>query len=69
MANRLKLVDETGRVYDRTGVDIKITIQDDGQTIVVLVSPSPDAERQRKKHDKNFADSLVDWFIKQLERP
>lgn len=34
---RVVLVDETGRVYDRTGVYVRAVCQDDGQTLKVFV--------------------------------
>ena len=37
--NRVVLVDETGRVYDRTGVGIELSEQDDGLTLKVFVKP------------------------------
>lgn len=53
MPNRFVLVDETGRVYDRTGLEITIVEQDEGQTLKVFVKPSPDAAQQKEKHELN----------------
>jgi hypothetical protein len=58
--NRIVLVDETGRVYDRTGVSVEISQQDDGLTLKVFVAPLPGDEHclSNATHRARLAESL-----------
>ena len=58
--NRLVVVDETGRVYDRTGLVIDQQIQDDGLTLKVFVKLLPQDERTRAnaRHMTRLSESL-----------
>jgi hypothetical protein len=58
--NRFVLVDDTGRVYDRTGVSVEISDQDDGLTLKVFVTPLPADEHSRANatHCTRLAQSL-----------
>lgn len=54
-ANRIVLVDETGRVYDRTGVSIELHEQDDGLTLKVFVTALPTEEAGKAAADHAVA--------------
>jgi hypothetical protein len=49
--NRIVLVDEGGRVYDRTGVSIDFWTQDGGLTLKVFVKPLDDETRHKANAD------------------
>lgn len=53
--NRVVLVDETGRVYDRTGVAVELSEQDDGLTLKVFVKPLDAEESTRANADHSAA--------------
>lgn len=53
--NRIVLVDETGRVYDRTGVALLLEEQDNGLTLKVFVEQLPGEESEQAKADHNAA--------------
>ncbi len=57
-ANRIVLVDETGRVYDRTGVNIELSEQDGGLTLKVFVKPTTESDAARARHIVRLAESL-----------
>ena len=58
--NRFVVVDETGRVYDRIGVEVETHIQDDGLTMKVFVTPLDEEKAQAAQEaaDQNFAVDL-----------
>lgn len=58
MSNRFVLADETGLIYDRTGVKIELLTQDEGRTMVAFLKPSPNAEEEKAEHLRNLADDL-----------
>lgn len=45
--NRVVLVDEGGRQYDRTGVEVHVDTQDEGLTLKIFVRPLPADEHSR----------------------
>ena len=49
--NRVVVVDETGRVYDRTGVTLTFHEQDGGLTLKVFVTPLPAEEYTQANAD------------------
>lgn len=57
---RLVIVDETGRVYDRTGVKIEHTSQDGGKTLKIFVTPLPRDEEV--KATQAHSDALGEAF-------
>jgi hypothetical protein len=61
VANRFVLVDETGRVYDRTGVEIKVVEQDCGRTVKVFLLPYPNDEEQKQL---DVAEIILDFRAK-----
>lgn len=58
--NRVVLVHNGARVFDRTGVSVEIVEQDGGATLKVLVTDLPDKEKAQaeRKHRDRFAASL-----------
>lgn len=60
--NRFVLVDENGRGYDRTGVDIDIATQDDGRTIKVFIVALDDDEAQKavEAHVKAASEAFAE---------
>lgn len=42
--DRLTVVDESGRVYERWGVDIELVEQDDGKTLKIFVKAKEEAD-------------------------
>lgn len=56
--SRLVVVDETGRVYDRTGIGWSFSVQDDGQTLKIFVRPLPTAIADIIEHTDNLAREL-----------
>lgn len=59
-ANRLVVVDETGRVYDRYGLTIESVQQDEGQTLKIFVSPLPRDEKI--KAEQAYIDAWKGFF-------
>jgi len=60
LATRVVVVDETGRVYDRTGVGVEVHIQDDGLTLKVFVTPMPEEQAKvaRLAQLQNFVEDI-----------
>jgi hypothetical protein len=56
--NRIVLVDETGRVYDRTGVGVELSEQNDGLTLKVFVTPTTESAEAKARHRKRLAHDL-----------
>jgi hypothetical protein len=59
--NRIVLADETGRVYDRTGIDLQLEEQDNGLTLKVFVEqlPAGESEQAKANHRMAIGQSLV----------
>lgn len=59
--SRVTLVSEDpaypGRVYEQYGLDVELSVQDDGRTLKIFVKPNPAKEKPI------FARYLVDKFI------
>lgn len=56
--NRFVLVDETGRVYDRTGVSVELSEQDVGLTLKVFVKPTTESAEANARHLARLSQSL-----------
>lgn len=58
--NRVVLVHDGKRIFDRTGVHVELVEQDDGDTLKVFVSDLPAAEKAEsdEQHRHRFAESL-----------
>lgn len=61
---RAVLVDETGRVYDRSGVKVEFVFQDEGKTLKLFVTPLPKDEAIKANEDymANLTESLRHVF-------
>lgn len=57
--NRIVVIDETGVLYDRTGVTGRVFVQDDGLTIKVFLEASDTAAKDIAAHQANMKKSLV----------
>jgi hypothetical protein len=55
--NRVVLVDETGRVYDRTGIALQLEEQDNGLTLKVFVEQLPAGGQSRRRPTSGKASS------------
>jgi hypothetical protein len=56
--NRLVVVDESGRVYDRTGVSVELSEQDDGLTLKVFISPTTESAEERARHLTRLSEDM-----------
>ena len=58
--NRIVLVHEGRRIFDKTGVCVEIVEQDDGDTMKVFVSDLPESEKSTAtaRHQQRFVRSL-----------
>lgn len=58
--NRIVLVHDGRRIFDRTGVRIDVIAQDDGETLKVFVADLPKIEKADavERHQRRFARSL-----------
>lgn len=58
MPNRIVIVDETGRVYDRTGVSVELSEQDEGLTLKVFVKPITESAEANARHLTRLSEDL-----------
>ncbi|RAV18375.1 hypothetical protein DQP55_02715 [Mycolicibacterium sp. GF69] len=56
--NRFVLVDETGRIYDRTGVSVELSEQDGGLTLKVFVKPTTESAEAKARHLTRLSEDL-----------
>jgi hypothetical protein len=57
---RFEVIDESGRVYVKYGVEVELSYQDDGRTLKVFVrSKGEEAEKQVRSE---IASGLVDFM-------
>lgn len=64
--NRLVVVNEEGRVYDRTGLVIQAAYQDDGMTLKIFVQDLPQDKRSTAQA-QHFAALKASMEHDQLE--
>jgi len=69
-ANRICLIDDTGRVYDKSGVEISLVYQDNGKTLKIFIEPLSEEEKEKVKEEisAGWAESLEGVLEESLKR-